>query len=88
MAGLGLEVLGVAVVDQGVQPVDTFGDHIAALAAVAAIGSAEFDELLAAKAHAARAAVAGADEDFGLVEEFHAGCLETKRGNGEPFPLR
>ena len=44
---------------------------VGAAAAVTAVRSAELDELLAAKADAAVPAVAGADEDFGLVEEFH-----------------
>ncbi len=48
-AGLGLEVLLIAIVDQRVQAVDAFGNHVAATAAIAAVGSAEFDELLAAK---------------------------------------
>ena len=61
MAGLGLEVLGVAVVDQRVQPVDAFQDDVAAAAAVAAVRAAELDELLAPKARRSRAAVAGAE---------------------------
>jgi hypothetical protein len=71
MAGAGLEVLLVAKVDQGVQPFDRLDPHIAAPAAVAAVGSTVLDELLAPKRHGARAAVAGADIDLALVEEFH-----------------
>ena len=67
----GLEVLLVAIVDQRVQPVDDLDDHVAAAAAIAAGGPAELDELLAAERHAAVTAVAGADIDLGLVEEFH-----------------
>ena len=70
-AGLGLEMLLVAVVDQRVEAVDAFDDDIAAAAAVAAVRAAEFDEFLAPERDAAGAAVAGADIDFGLVEEFH-----------------
>ncbi len=70
-AGLRLEVLLVAIVDQGIQPVDSFREDVAAAPAVAAVGPAELDELLAAKGDRARAAVAGADIDLGLVEEFH-----------------
>ncbi|MBK8456411.1 MAG: hypothetical protein IPL47_04255 [Phyllobacteriaceae bacterium] len=44
-AGLRLEMLLVAVVDQRVQPVDRLGPDVAALAAVAAVRPAEFDEL-------------------------------------------
>ena len=70
-AGLGLEVLLVAIIDQRVEPVDAFDDDVAAAPAVAAVRPAEFDELLAPKRDAAGAAVAGADIDLGLVEEFH-----------------
>ena len=70
-AGLGLEVLLVAVVDQRVEAVDRLDDDVAAAAAVAAVRAAELDELLAPERDAAGAAVAGADVDLGLVEEFH-----------------
>ena len=72
-AGLGLEVLLVAVVDQGVEAVDAFGDDIAAAPAIAAVGAAELDEFLAAERDAARSAVARADINFRLIEEFHPG---------------
>src|SRR5262245_46151274 len=52
-AVLGLEMLLIAIVDQRVQALDRLGDHIAALAAVAAIRSAELNELLAAERHTA-----------------------------------
>ena len=67
----GLEVLLIAVVDQRVQPVDRLDDDVAAAAAIAAGGAAELDILLAAKRHAAVAAVAGADIDLCFIEEFH-----------------
>ena len=87
-AGLGLEMLLVAIVDQGVQPVDRLDPDVAAAAAVAAVRSAELDELLAPERDAAGAAVAGADEDLGLVEKFHfwehsllcGSCSSAKRG--------
>ncbi len=69
--GSRLEVLLVAVVDQGVEPIDGLDQDVAAAAAVAAARAAELDELLAPERHAAVAAVAGADIDLGLVEEFH-----------------
>src|SRR5919204_6972518 len=46
-AALCLEMLLVTVVDERVEPVDRFGNDIAALAAIAAIRPAEFDEFLA-----------------------------------------
>ena len=70
-AALGLEMLLVAVVDQGVEAFDRLRDHVAALAAVAAVRAAELDVLLAPERHAAVPAVAGADIDLGFVEEFH-----------------
>ena len=70
-AVLGLEVLLVAIVDQRVEAVDRFDDHVAAAAAVAAVRPAELDELLAPERHAAVPAVAGADIDLGLIEKFH-----------------
>src|SRR6266567_3055973 len=67
----GLEMLAVAIVDQRVEPGYGLRRHVAAAAAVAAIGAAELDEFLAAERHAAVAAVAGPDLDFRLVEKFH-----------------
>ena len=72
-----LEMLLVAVVDERVQPVDAFRPDVAATPAVAAVGAAELDELLAAEGERAVPAVAGADIDLGLIEELHlspSGC--------------
>src|SRR5690606_28196976 len=71
LAVLRLEVLLVAVVDQRVEVGDAFGPDVAALAAVAAVGAAELDELLAAKADRPGATVAGLHVDLSLIEEFH-----------------
>src|SRR5437868_1640465 len=70
-AFLGPEMLLIAVIDQRVQIVGRLEDDVAALAAIAAIGPTELDELLAAKAHRAAAAVTALQIDLGLVEEFH-----------------
>ena len=67
-------MLGVAEVDQGIEARHCLEDDVAALAAVAAVGPAELDELLAPEADRARAAGAGADENLRLVEEMHAGA--------------
>ena len=72
LAARGAEMLGVAKVDQGVEAGHRLEDDVAALAAVAAVRSAEFDELLAPEADRAGAAGARADEDLGLVEKMHA----------------
>src|SRR3546814_710293 len=47
--------------------------------AVAAVGAAELDELLAAERHAAVAAVAALQEDLGLVEELHRAVSAAMR---------
>ena len=70
-AVLGKKVLLVAVVDERVEAFDGLRDHVAAVAAVAAVRPAELDEFFAPERHAAVAAGAGADIDLGLVEEFH-----------------
>src|SRR5579863_6799701 len=70
-AVLGEKVLLIAIVDQRVETVDRFGDHIATFAAVAAIRAAKLNEFFAAERHAAVPAIAGANVDLGLVEEFH-----------------
>ena len=71
LAALGLELLLVAEVDQRVEVLVGLQPDVAAVAAVAAVGAAERDELLAAEADAAVAAVAGGDRDFCFVDEFH-----------------
>src|ERR1700744_6180585 len=71
------EMLGVAEIDQGIEALDRLEDYVAALAAIAAVGTAIFDELLAPEADRARPAGAGADEDLGLVEEMHGRPLSA-----------
>src|SRR5262249_51263320 len=68
---LGFEMLLVAIIDERIEPVDRLHDHVAALAAVAAVRPAELDESLAPERHAAVAAVARADVHLGFIEEFH-----------------
>ena len=67
----GPEMLGVAKVDQRVQPADRLGPDIAALAAVPAVGAAVGNELLAPETDSARAAGPRTDIDLGKIEEFH-----------------
>src|SRR5205807_4294676 len=78
-AGLGLEVLLVAVVDQGVQPVDRLDPDVAAAPAVAAVRPSVLDELLAPERHGPAAPVAGADVDLALVEKLHRALVTEKR---------
>src|SRR5215831_19866981 len=70
-AALCLEMLLVAVVDQGVEAVDRLDNHIAALSAVATIGAAELDEFLAPERYAAVPARTRRNVDLGFIEEFH-----------------
>src|SRR3546814_6962471 len=71
LAALRAEPLLVAEVDQGVEVLRRLQPHAAAVAAIAAIGPAERDELLAPETDAAVAAVSGSDGDFGFVDQFH-----------------
>ena len=80
-AGPGLEVLLVAIVDERVEPIHALGHDIAAAPAIAAVRPAELDEFLAPERHAAGAAIAGADVDFGLIEEFHG--VDISRAAGD-----
>src|SRR3954451_6310766 len=66
-----VEVLLIAVIDQGVEPVDDLDDDVTAASAIAAGRATELDELLAPERNTAVAAVAGADIDLGFIEEFH-----------------
>src|SRR6185437_13188578 len=70
-AALRLEVLLVTIVDERIEAIDGFDEDAATIAAVTAVGAAEFNEFLAAERHAAVPARAGCDIDLGFIEEFH-----------------
>ena len=70
-AARGAEVLSIAEVDQRIETGYRFEHDVAALAAVAAVRAAIFDELLPPETNRARPAGAGADEYLGLVEKMH-----------------
>ncbi len=83
LPALGLEVLLVAIVDERVEVGIGHRDHVAAAAAVAAVRSAELDELLAPEAAGAVAAVAALHPDLGRIEEPHgdpSGALRPPTG--------
>jgi hypothetical protein len=80
LAGITFEMLLIAEIDQGVEIGDTFDDHVAALAAITAVGAAIFDEFLAPEAAGSRAAVATRQEEFGLIEKLHR---ESPKKEGE-----
>src|SRR5690606_18098088 len=69
--GLCPEMLLIAIVHARVQPADARKPGFAGAPAIAAVGPAELDEFLSAKRHRPGTAVAGADIDLGLIEEFH-----------------
>ena len=79
---LALEVLLIAEVDQGVQTVHGLEPDVAAAAAVAAVGAAELDELLAPERDARRRRRRRAEEDLALVEEFHGVDARAKKQKG------
>src|SRR5262249_37713721 len=62
--------------------------HAAAVAAIAAVGATERDELLAAEARAAAATVAGLDAHFRFVDEFHGVTLNKKPRRWPGFSVR
>ena len=68
-AALGLKVVFEAVIDQRGHADIGFKHHVAAMAAVAAVGTALGHVRLAAKRHAACAAVAALDVDSDLINE-------------------
>src|SRR3546814_10932549 len=70
----------LAEVDQGVEVLRRLQPHAAAAAAIAAIGPAERDELLAPETDAAVAAVSGSDGDFGFVDQLHGAGIKGRRG--------
>ena len=72
-AGLCLEMLLIPVINQRIEIVDGLGPDIAALAAIAAVGSAILNVFFAVKRYATGAAGTGFDIDFGLIEKFHIG---------------
>ena len=75
-ATAGFEMLCVTKIDQRVQPGDRHEHHIAALAAVTAVGAAILDILLTPETDGPRAAPAGLQIDFGLIEKMH--CVAGK----------
>jgi len=84
-AVVGLEFARIAVIDQGVDVAVGYGVDAAATTAVAAIRSAERDELFAAERGGPVATLAGDHFDFCFVDEFHEVCLVPVAGN---FPGR
>ena len=73
LAALRAELLLVAEVDQRVEVLVGLQPDVAAVATVAAVGTAERNELLAPETDGAVAAIAGGYGDFGFVDEFHGG---------------
>ncbi len=85
LAALRLVLGVVAEMDEGVVALAGLHDDVAATAAVAARGPAAGHELFAAEGHAAVAAVAGFDANFGFVDE-HGGSGFRGQGSGRCGP--
>src|SRR5262245_30800419 len=83
-AVLGLEMLLVAVVDQGVETGDALSPDVPTLAAVATVGPAELNEFFAPKGDRARATVTGADVDLGLVQKLHGSAAAGRSAGADP----
>ena len=79
----GGKMLLIAVINERVEAVDRLRDHVAALAAIAAVWSPEFNELFSSKRDAAIAAVTGTNVNLGFVEKFHLHFVDrqTRRHN-------
>src|SRR6185503_3487422 len=77
-AAAGLEQLLEPEIEEGVEIGARDQVDAAAVTAVAAIGTAARDELLAAKAHGATAAMAGRDVNLDLVDEHVSAGLKTR----------
>src|SRR5690606_26329278 len=79
-AVFGLVMLLVAEIDQRIEVIRRFREHMAAAPAVASVRAAEFDEFLAPKGKAAGAAGAAFDIDFGAIEKFHKAYIAIFSG--------
>ncbi|MCY1230224.1 hypothetical protein D3C72_1632280 [compost metagenome] len=80
LAALGFVPARVAEIDQGVEVRVGHREHVAATAAVAAVGAAELFVLLMTERHAAVAAIARGDVDEGFVDELHGmSSLQMKK---------
>src|SRR5690606_22061861 len=86
LPALGAEAALVAEVDQGGEVLVGDQPDAAAIAAVAAVRTAQRDELLAAEADASVAAIAGDHLDFSFVDQFH-GAAGLGRGNATGHSL-
>src|SRR5688500_16999080 len=69
--GPDLEMLLVAVVDQGVEAVHRFHPHVTALAAITAVRTAHFNEFFAPERYGTGPAITRAHIDFCFVKKFH-----------------
>ncbi len=66
-------MLGIAKIDQRVEPGNRLKDDIPALAAIAAVRAAIFDVFFTPECDSTGAASTGTDENLGLIEKMHDG---------------
>jgi hypothetical protein len=71
LAAAGFVLLLITQIQEGCKLRVGFHDHVTAMTAVTAARPAPGHELFAPKSHAATAAVAGNDANFGFVDELH-----------------
>ncbi len=79
------KMLPIAVVDQCVQVFGRDKDDVPPFAAVAAVGAAELDKLLAAKAHRAAPAVTALQVNLALIKELHLRKLKGEQPGRSPL---
>src|SRR5262245_35323077 len=92
-AALRLEMLLIAIIDQGIEPVDGFNDDVTAVAAIAAVRPSELNELLAPARDTAVPAGARRNIHFGFVKKFHGPVIwhhaaVRERPPSHPRPIR
>jgi hypothetical protein len=70
-ATLGLKMLLVTKINQGVEAIDAFDNNITTTSTIAAIGATEGDIFLATESDTAIPTVTAFNENFCFVEKFH-----------------
>jgi len=76
-AALGHETPGMAKIGQRIQIVGADHVHRAAVAAVAAVGTAHRNVFFAPKTDDTVTAITGLDENIGFIDKFHRGIIPS-----------
>jgi hypothetical protein len=75
-------MLLIAIINQCVQPINTFRDHTAAASPITAIRATAWHMRLTPKAQTPGAAVAALNKDFRLIKKFH---VAFQKKNASPI---